>query len=121
MRKTIANRIAAAAAAVALAAAPMAAVGAERNTGNFLESNVTDDSGVMMADAVFARPLGVVGSVLGFALFIVSLPFSIPSNSGGDVAEQLVSEPLRYTFERPLGVEPRDWSRTRGIQQPSGY
>lgn len=121
MRKSIATRLAAATTAVALAVSPMAAIGAERNSGDFLESNVTDDSGVMMADIVFARPLGVVGSVVGFGLFILSLPFSIPSNSGAEVAEQLVSEPLRYTFQRPVGVEPRDWSRSRGIQQPSGY
>lgn len=120
MTKRYTKRLVALSTAVALAIAPMAA-SAERGTGDFLESNVTDDTGMMMADIVFARPLGVVGSVLGFGLFIVSLPFSITSNSGAEVAEQLVSEPLRYTFQRPVGVEPRDWSRTRGIQQPTGY
>jgi hypothetical protein len=116
MTQKMAQRVAAMASAVVLAVSPMAA---SANTGDFFESNVSDNSGVMMADIVFARPLGVVASAVGFALFIVSLPFSITSNSGGEVAEQLVSEPLRYTFERPIGVEPREWSP--GIQRPTGY
>lgn len=117
MYPKLAKRAVAMASAVVLAASPIAA--SANNTGDFFESNVSDNSGVMMADIVFARPLGVVASAVGFALFIVSLPFSITSNSGGEVAEQLVSEPLRYTFERPIGTEPRDWSP--GVQRPTGY
>jgi hypothetical protein len=55
------------------------------------------------ADVLIVRPITLVGTVLGTALFIVSLPFSIPSGSVTMTARKLIAEPFKYTFTRPLG------------------
>jgi len=55
------------------------------------------------ADVLFARPVGLVSIVAGTAMFIVSLPFAIPSGSVETAGRLLVADPFRYTFERPLG------------------
>lgn len=61
------------------------------------------DAGAMLADLVFVRPFGLVGSVLGAGIFVVTLPFTVPSRSTEAAANALVAEPLEYTFNRPLG------------------
>lgn len=60
----------------------------------------------MVVDALVLRPVGVVLTVAGLALFVVTLPFSIPSSSVGKAARKLVIDPAKYTFTRPLG-EPK--------------
>lgn len=67
----------------------------------------SDRAADMAADAVLVRPFGVIGTVLGTAIWVVSLPFTIPSGSTGDAAQELIGKPLGYTFSRPLG----DFSR----------
>lgn len=57
----------------------------------------------MIADAVFLRPLGLVATCLGGAVWVVSLPFSLVAGNAGEAADKLVADPLRYTFKRPLG------------------
>ena len=57
----------------------------------------------MVADAVFLRPLGFVSTVLGSAVFIVSLPFSAIGGNSGEAFNKMVKEPAEYTFVRPLG------------------
>ncbi|MCK0507072.1 hypothetical protein [Aromatoleum anaerobium] len=57
----------------------------------------------MIVDLVLVRPLTFVGSVVGVAAFLVSLPFTAPSGSASDAARELVGKPLEYTFNRPLG------------------
>ncbi len=57
----------------------------------------------MVADALIARPLGLVGIVAGFALFIVSSPFSLISSSAGDAWDGMVVYPAKFTFSRDLG------------------
>ncbi len=57
----------------------------------------------MMVDALLVRPVSLVGTVLGTAAFIVSLPFTLPSGSAGEAGQKLVVEPAAYTFTRPLG------------------
>jgi hypothetical protein len=59
----------------------------------------------MMADLVALRPLGIVGTAVGFAFFIVSSPFSALGGNIHESWEKLVKEPARYTFVRPLGAE----------------
>ncbi len=55
------------------------------------------------ADVLIVRPITLVGTVLGTALFIVALPFSIPSGSVKMTANRLIVKPFKYTFTRPLG------------------
>ena len=54
-------------------------------------------------DILIIRPVTLVGTVLGTALFVVALPFSIPSGSVKMTAKKLIAEPFKYTFTRPLG------------------
>jgi hypothetical protein len=60
-------------------------------------------SGDMMLDALIARPLGLIGLVVGSATWVVALPFTLPSGSVGTATENLILKPVRYTFLRPLG------------------
>lgn len=61
------------------------------------------DGMVMVADLVFARPVGLVAIVFGAAAWVVALPFSIPSDSVGTAGQLLVVDPCKFTFVRPLG------------------
>lgn len=62
-----------------------------------------NDGMAIAADVLFARPVGLVSIVAGTAMFIVSLPFAIPSGSVETAGRLLVADPFKYTFERPLG------------------
>jgi hypothetical protein len=57
----------------------------------------------VLTDALVARPLGLVGTIIGAAAFVVALPFTIPSGTTDRAAEALVAKPARYTFKRPIG------------------
>jgi hypothetical protein len=59
--------------------------------------------GEMVFDALVARPLGLVGTVVGAATWVVSLPFTLPSRSSERAAKQMVAKPAEFTFKRPLG------------------
>jgi len=61
------------------------------------------DGVTMAADIVFARPIGLIATVVGTALFIVSLPFSALGGNVDAASQKLVVEPFNYTFSRPLG------------------
>jgi len=57
----------------------------------------------MIADALVARPLGLVSMVLGAVTFVVALPFTLPSGSVDSAQQVLIKGPAVYTFKRPLG------------------
>ena len=57
----------------------------------------------IIADGLLLRPGGIVATVLGTAVFVVTLPFSIPTKSVDKAAQKLIVDPARYTFVRPLG------------------
>lgn len=78
-------------------AAPVAQAGDTRTGG-------PAPSGEAMAfDAMLVRPLGLVGTLVGTAFFVVSLPFSILGGNVDDAAQNLVVKPAKTTFVRPLG------------------
>src|SRR5262245_39625134 len=61
----------------------------------------------IIVDGLLLRPGGIVATVVGTAVFVVTLPFSIPTKSVDKAAQRLVVDPARYTFVRPMGqVEP---------------
>jgi hypothetical protein len=60
-------------------------------------------AGLMMADLVFGRTLGLAAMVVGTGFFIISLPFSATGGNTDMAAQRLVADPARYTFQRPLG------------------
>lgn len=67
------------------------------------------DDAAVLADVIFVRPVGLAAVVVGTALFIVALPFSIPSSSVGLTARVLIVEPFNYTFVRPIGYPDYKW------------
>lgn len=58
------------------------------------------------ADAILARPLLLVTTVAGTAVFIGTLPFSYLSGSVCPTAKVLIADPAYQTFQRPLGCYP---------------
>ena len=60
-------------------------------------------AGAMSADLVIVRPLGIVATVLGCAVFIVSFPFSALGGNTKEASQKLVKDPAQFTFKRPLG------------------
>ncbi|MEQ1591789.1 MAG: hypothetical protein ABL892_05305 [Thiobacillaceae bacterium] len=80
-----------------LAAIPLSAVAEHDNT-------VSGDKATdMVVDIVVVRPLGLVTTVVGAALTVIALPFTLPSGSVGASAHELIVKPADYTFNRPLG------------------
>ena len=61
------------------------------------------DPAAVAADALVARPLCLVATIVGSAIFVVSLPVAATSKSIDSTAEALVLKPYRATFARPLG------------------
>ena len=57
----------------------------------------------IVADGLLLRPGGVIATLVGSAVFVITLPFSIPTKSVEKAAQKLVVDPARYTFVRPLG------------------
>ena len=77
------------------------------------KSSAIDDSpnaGVMAADLVVARPVGLVLTVAGTAAFIVSLPFTLLAGNASDAAEKLMIAPAATTFMRCLGCRQNGYS-----------
>jgi hypothetical protein len=65
----------------------------------------TEDGSVedIILDGLLLRPGGIVATVVGTAVFVVTLPFSIPTRSVDKAAQKLIVDPAKYTFVRPLG------------------
>jgi len=61
------------------------------------------DPDLMTADIALARPVGIAATVAGFAVFLVSSPFSALGGNTDQAWDSLVAAPATYTFKRPLG------------------
>jgi len=57
----------------------------------------------MTVDFALARPLGLVSTVCGSAIFLVSSPFSAIGGNSQEAWNELVAKPAKFTFARPLG------------------
>lgn len=57
----------------------------------------------MAVDLVAIRPLGIISTIAGCALYVFSLPFSLPGGNAEAVWETTVAKPAKFTFDRPLG------------------
>jgi hypothetical protein len=55
-------------------------------------------------DALVLRPMGFFSTILGGAVYLISLPFSASTHSDNEAAQEMVVEPFHYTFKRPLGA-----------------
>ena len=57
----------------------------------------------MGVDFIAARPLGLVSTLGGTVVFLVSWPFSALGGNSAEAWNTLVVTPAEYTFHRPLG------------------
>lgn len=57
----------------------------------------------MTFDLFVMRPLSLVGTVVGTAVYIVALPFNLLTLNLAEPGRRLVVEPAKYTFVRDLG------------------
>ncbi len=57
----------------------------------------------MVGDLVVARPIGLVMTAGGAAVWLVSLPFTLLAGHAGEAAETLIVGPGAATFARCLG------------------
>jgi hypothetical protein len=55
------------------------------------------------ADLLFVRPVALCSIVVGSAIFVVGLIFTIPTGNVALSGEKLVVEPIKFTFLKPLG------------------
>ena len=68
--------------------------------------NVVDESPnefAMVGDLLVARPIGVVMTVGGVVVWLVSLPFTLMAGHASEAAETLMLGPAQATFVRCLG------------------
>jgi hypothetical protein len=56
-----------------------------------------------MASEVVVRPLGFAATVIGGAIFVVTLPFSALGGNTKPAYDYLLADPFKFTFARPLG------------------
>lgn len=94
------KRVVAGLLAFALATYPLCAM-AEKAQSTPVKPRITAEA--MAIDTALARPLGLVGTVIGSAIFVVSLPFSAIGGNTPAAWNNLVAAPSAYTFHRPLG------------------
>jgi hypothetical protein len=79
---------------------------AEGDSSSILSQSVFDEEPTaegMFADLVFLRTVGVAGIIVGAAVFVATLPFTLPSKTVKKAAKKLVVAPAQFTFTRPLG------------------
>ncbi len=66
-------------------------------------ANGGGDATTVLVDVAVARPVTLAMTIVGSALFVVSLPVSSPSHSVKKTAQTLVVAPAKDTFVRPVG------------------
>lgn len=60
----------------------------------------------MIADALIARPVLLLSTVVGTGLFVVTSPFSLLGGNVKEAGNVLVMKPAKSTFVRCLGCTP---------------
>lgn len=64
--------------------------------------------GLKFYDAAVVKPLSAVGTVLGFGIFVATLPFTLPSGTANDAWDSFVVEPANDFAYRDLGDHPEN-------------
>lgn len=104
MRKNTGSRRLVAALLVACMALPQ----------TLLAASAVDESPnewAMVGDLLVARPVGLVLTVGGAAVWLVSLPFTLLAGHAGEAAETLILGPGETTFMRCLGCRNTGYTR----------
>jgi hypothetical protein len=68
----------------------------------------TSDPTSVVVDVLVARPISLAATVVGTALFVVSLPIAAASGSVKTTSETLVAGPAKDLITRPVG-DLSDW------------
>ena len=63
----------------------------------------SEDPATMAVDALLVRPFCFLGTIVGSAVFVISLPVAATSKSVRRATRALVVKPAQATFTRPLG------------------
>jgi len=63
----------------------------------------------MIFDGLVVRPLTLAGTLIGAAVFVATLPFSIPARGVSGAGRMLVAQPAGYTFMRSFGDFEEGW------------
>jgi hypothetical protein len=58
-----------------------------------------------MIDLLIARPVGVAAWVIGSGVFVLSLPFTLPTGGVDDAAQMFVVKPFKFSFGRKFPDE----------------
>lgn len=66
----------------------------------------------MTGDLIIARPLLFVTTVVGSAVYLVSLPFALAGGNAGEAGNVLVVKPATATFVRCLGCKNPGYKKT---------
>ena len=78
---------------------------------------MSPDPVAVMADGVLVRPLGLVSTIVGSVFYVITLPFTLPSDSEDSARQQLIEYPAWFTFQRPIGNFGHRYERPNIIQQ----
>ena len=58
-----------------------------------------------LLDLFIARPLGIAAAAVGTGIFVVSLPFTLPTRSVEDSFNMFVVDPWKFSFVREFPDE----------------
>jgi hypothetical protein len=86
-----------------LQALPAAAQGTSNASGDPTYDIQAPPAYAMIGDLLIARPILIVATVIGAALFVVALPFAATGGGIGDAGKALVVDPGKAAFVRCLG------------------
>jgi len=56
-------------------------------------------------DLILARPIGVLAGLTGSVIFVITLPFTIPSRGVGNAADMFIVQPFQFSFTREFPDE----------------
>jgi hypothetical protein len=60
-------------------------------------------AGDVIGDILWIRPMGLIRTAIEGTVFAVSFPFIVLFDRNDKAKEFLVTDPVDYTFKRPLG------------------
>jgi hypothetical protein len=73
----------------------------------------------MVGDLIVARPVGLVMTVAGAVVWVVSLPFTLLAGHAAEAGDTLVIGPAKTTFWRCLGCRDTGYVGNKGSEQDS--
>jgi hypothetical protein len=90
------------------------------SSGHAREVDQTPSALAMSGDALFARPVLFATTVVGSAVYLVSLPFSLLGGNEDEARKVLVYGPAKATFKRCLGCTANNVN-TETVEQEADY